>query len=134
MKALLNPYERTLYTSVLIPPPEWVFDSAIVTTFSMDPLVLLQSPVYLAYLATDEQTEPDPISLLEAVQRYSQRITVFVQKGRILIPQSAKPNPMYGLLEDMVVEVTTPNGGVFHPKVWILRLFTPKVKTISKKF
>ncbi len=129
MKVLLNPYERTLYTSVLIPPPEWAFDTAIATTFSMDPLVLLQSPVYLAFLATDEQTEPDPISLLEAVRRYSQQITVFVQKGRILIPQTAKPNPIYGLLEDMVVEAN-PKDGVFHPKVWILRYIKPEERSV----
>jgi hypothetical protein len=98
-----------------------VFDEAIATTFSMDPALLLEAPVYLALMAVDGQTDPDPLSVLEAIRRYSKRITVYVQRGRIQVPLIAKPNPLFGFLEDMVVEVTAPGGGVFHPKVWAIR-------------
>lgn len=102
-----------------------IFDEAVATTFSMDPALLLEAPVYLALMAADGQTDPDPLAVLEAIRRYSKRITVYVQRGRIQVPQIAKPNPLFGFLEDMVVEVTAPGGGVFHPKVWAIRFVSP---------
>jgi hypothetical protein len=123
---MLNPNFRSLYTSALTPPPGMVFDEAIATTFSMDPSLLLEAPVYLALMAADGQTDPDPLSMLEAIRRYSKRITVYVQRGRIQVPQIAKPNPLFGFLEEMIVEVTAPGGGVFHPKVWAIRFAGPE--------
>jgi hypothetical protein len=102
-----------------------IFDEAVATTFSMDPALLLEAPVYLALMAADGHTDPDPLSVLEAIRRYSKRITVYVQRGRIQVPQIAKPNPLFGFLEEMVVEVTAPGGGVFHPKVWAIRFVSP---------
>ncbi|MGU5558052.1 phospholipase D family protein [Aeromonas caviae] len=122
---MLNPNSRSLYTSALTPPPGMIFDEAVATTFSMDPALLLEAPVYLALMAADGQTDPDPLSVLEAIRRYSKRITVYVQRGRIQVPQIAKPNPLFGFLEEMVVEVTAPGGGVFHPKVWAIRFVSP---------
>ena len=122
---MLNPNSRSLYTSALTPPPGKIFDKAIATTFSMDPALLLEAPVYLALMAVDDQTDPDPLSVLEAIRRYSKRITVYVQRGRIQVPQIAKPNPLFGFLEEMVVEVKAPGGGVFHPKVWAIRFVSP---------
>ncbi len=122
---MLNPNSRSLYTSALTPPPGMIFDEAVATTFSMDPALLLEAPVYLALMAADGQTDPDPLSVLEAIRRYSKRITVYVQRGRIQVPQIAKPNPLFGFLEEMVVEVTAPGGGVFHPKLWAIRFVSP---------
>lgn len=122
---MLNPTSRSLYTSALTPPPGMVFEEAIATTFSMDPALLLEAPVYLALMTTDGQAEPDPLSILEAIRRYSKKISVYVQKGRILVPQIAKPNPLFGFLEGMVIEVKAPKGGVFHPKVWAIRFVNP---------
>lgn len=106
-----------------------LFDEAVATTFSMDPALLLEAPVYLALMAADGQTEPDPLSVLEAIRRYSKRITVYVQRGRIQVPQIAKPNSLFGFLEEMVVEVTAPRGGVFHPKVWAIRFVSTDQKS-----
>jgi len=122
---MLNPNSRSLYTSALTPPPGMIFNEAVATTFSMDPALLLEAPVYLALMAADGQTDPDPLSMLEAIRRYSKCITVYVQRGRIQVPQLAKPNPLFGFLEGMVVEVTAPGGGVFHPKVWAIRFVSP---------
>ena len=122
---MLNPNSRSLYTSALTPPPGMIFDEAIATTFSMDPALLLEAPVYLALMAADSQTDPDPLSVLEVIRRYSKRITVYVQRGRIQVPRIAKPNPLFGFLEEMIVEVTSPGGGVFHPKVWAIRFVSP---------
>lgn len=122
---MLNPNSRSLYTSALAPPPGMIFDEAVATTFSMNPALLLEAPVYLALMANDGQTNPDPLAVLEAIRRYSKRITVYVQRGQIQIPQTAKPNPLFGFLENMVVEVSAPGGGVFHPKVWAIRFVSP---------
>lgn len=122
---MLNPNSRSLYTSALTPPPGMVFDEAVATTFSMDPALLLEAPVYLALMAADGQTDPDPLAVLEAIRRYAKRITVYVQRGRIQIPRIAKPNPLFGFLEEMVVEVQSPGGGVFHPKIWAIRFVSP---------
>nr|WP_228073745.1 phospholipase D family protein [Kordiimonas pumila] len=95
------------------------------TTFSMDPVLLLEAPVYLALMAADGQTDHDPLAVLEALRRYSKRISVYVQRGRIHIPKIAKPNPLFGFLENTVIEVSAPGGGVFHPKVWAIRFVSP---------
>jgi hypothetical protein len=108
-----------------------IFDEAIAATFSMDPALLLEAPVYLALMAADGQAEPDPLSVLEAIRRYSKCITVYVQRGRIQVPQIAKPNPLFGFLEEMVIQVTAPGGGVFHPKIWAIRFVSPD-RSISK--
>ncbi|EPH6763799.1 hypothetical protein ACS0ON_003378 [Cronobacter dublinensis] len=123
---MLNPNARSLYTSALTPPPGMIFDEAIVTTFSMDPACLLEAPVYLALLAADGVAEPDPLAVLEALRRYSDRITVYVQRGRILLPESMRPNPLVSFLEPMITEVSAPGGGVFHPKIWALRFISPE--------
>ena len=127
---MLNPNSRSLYTSALTPPPGMIFDEAVATTFSMDPALLLEAPVYLALMAADGQTDPDPLAVLEAIRRNSKRITVYVQRGRIQVPQIAKPNPLFGFLEDMVIEVTAPGGGVFHPKVWAIRFVSPDQSSV----
>ena len=121
---MLSPNSRSLYTAALTPPPGMVFDEAVGTTFSMDPAVLLSVPVHLALLSGDRGNKlKDGIAVLEAVRRLAERITVFAQRGRLQIPEP--PNILYGLLEKMVVEVTAPGGGVFHPKLWVLRFVNP---------
>lgn len=121
---MLNPNTRSLYTAALTPPPEMVFDEAVGTTFSLDPAVLLSVPVHLALLSGERGTQlKDGIAVLEAVRRLSEKITVFAQRGRLQVPEP--PNILYGLLEKMVVEVTAPHGGVFHPKLWVLRFVDP---------
>lgn len=127
---MLNPYSRSLYTSALTPPPGMVFDEAVATTFSMDPFLLLEAPVYLALMMAKGQTDPEPLSMLESIRRYSKRITVYAQRGRIQIPRISNPNPLFSFLEEMVIEVTAPRGGVFHPKVWAIRFISPD-KTLS---
>ena len=64
---MLNPNNRTLYTSALTPPAGMVFDQAIATTFSMDPTLLLEAPVYLALLNENGREEPDPLQILQSL-------------------------------------------------------------------
>lgn len=117
---MLNPNVRSIYTSALAPPPGYTFAEAIATTFSMDPSLLLQAPVHLALLAGDgKASQRDAMCAMEAIRRHADEITVYVQRGRISVPSHA--TTLYSLLEPMTVEVTSPKGGVFHPKMWLIR-------------
>lgn len=118
---MLNPNDRCLYTSALTPPAGMAFDEAIATTFSMDPTILLEAPVYLALMGSAGRSAPDPLSMLGAIRGHAKRITAYVQRGRIQIPQAVKSTPLFGLLEQMIIEVRAPQGGIFHPKVWAIR-------------
>ena len=62
----------------------------------------------------------DPVSLLEALRRSAERFAIFCQAGRIAVPRPDRLLLSY--LERSVFQVSAPNGGVFHPKVWVLRL------------
>ena len=123
---MLDPDSRSLYTSALTPPPGMIFEEAIAATFSMDPVLLLEAPLHLALMTGATMSESDPLSIpiLQAVRSYSERITVYVQKGRIQVPRN-RPTPLFGLLEEMIVEVNSPRGGVFHPKMWAIRFCGP---------
>ena len=118
---LINPNSRALYTDMLTAPPGMVFEEAVAATFSMDPMVLLEAPVHLALQGAGGNEPPDPLAILDSVRRFSRKITVCVQNGQILVPSSAKPNPLFGLLEEMCIEMVVPKGGVFHPKLWCIR-------------
>ena len=121
---MLSPNVRSLYTAALTPPPGMVFDEAIGTTFSLDPAMLLSVPMHLALLGGDHGNPlRDGIAVLESVRRLSGRISVYAQRGRLLVP--SPPHVLYGLLESMVVEVVAPRGGVFHSKLWVMRFTDP---------
>lgn len=117
---MLSPNTRSLYTAALNPPPGFEFDEAIGTTFSMDPAVLLSVHLHLALLRSPHSTaHQDGIAVVEAIRRRADRVTVYAQRARILVPPH--PSEILGLLESMAVEVTAPRGGVFHPKLWLMR-------------
>jgi hypothetical protein len=122
---MLSPDARSLYTAALTPPPGFVFDAAVATTFSLDPSTLLTIPLHLALLGRgrEEVMLRDPIALLEALRRTADRVTVYAQEGRLLVPGTS--HILYGLLEKVIWEVRAPNGGAFHPKLWALRFVDP---------
>src|SRR5262245_2227397 len=95
---MLNPDERSLYTAALTPPPGYLFDQALATTFSLDPTTLLTVPLHLALLSTGrgEARLDNGIALLGALHRVTDRITVYAQRGRMQAPQT--PHVLYGLL------------------------------------
>jgi hypothetical protein len=118
---MLDPNQRSLLTSVLTPPPGMVFDTGVATTFSLDPLTLLGVPLHLAWLSSHDDRDwlTDPIRLLEALRRVTDRLTVFADRGHMLIPGQA--NALFALLEGTISEVRAPRGGAFHSKLWLLR-------------
>lgn len=108
-----------------MPPVGMIFDEAILTTYSLDPSVVLEIPVYLSLLATDSKPI-DPYSILASIKKLKERITIFSQRGLIQVPKERKPNPVFSYLEDMIIESESPRGGVFHPKIWLLRFVNEK--------
>lgn len=118
---MLSPNNRSLYTEALTPPAGYVLDAAVATTFSMDLNTLLSVPLQLVLQSTEDRHElmKDPISLYEALHRATQRVHVFAQQGRIQAPH--QHHLLFSLLEPMITEVNAPGGGVFHPKMWLLR-------------
>ncbi len=122
---MLNPDQRSLYTTALTPPVGYTFDRGLGTTFSLDPTTLLTIPLHLALLGRRDEAEllRDSITLVESLRQVGERLMVFAQRGRLQPPRTT--SILYGLLESCIVEVRAPRGGVFHPKLWLLR-FTPK--------
>ncbi len=120
---MLNPDSRSLYTEALTPPLGYVFSEAIGTTYSLDPATLLGVPVHLALASRPKGGERDVLALLEGLRRVADRMTVYAQRGRMIVPRGQ--HVLYSLLERLVVEVTSPSGGAFHPKLWILRFVAP---------
>ncbi|MBI3969915.1 MAG: phospholipase D family protein [Chloroflexi bacterium] len=120
---MLEPTDRRLLLEALRPPQGYSLDYAVGTTFSLDLLALLTTPLAFALFDwQDQEGRPtaDPLALLQAVRRYADRMAVFCQAGQIAIPR--RDQLLYGYLETAVFEVNPPRGnGVFHPKVWLLR-------------
>jgi hypothetical protein len=118
---MLEPDQRELFLNALRPPKGYQFDRGIGTTFTLDLLTLLIAPLSLSLLdVSDSEAVLDAqVMLLEGLRHYAEHLTIFCQAGRIAIPPS--DNYLYSYLEKMIVEVQAPQGGVFHPKVWLLR-------------
>jgi hypothetical protein len=129
---MLDPQDRVVLYEALQPPEGYVLDQGIGTTYSLDLITLLSTPLAFTLFEWEDakgQPTSNPVLLLEALRRHIDRLTVFCQAGRIAAP--AKPNPLFGYLEQSIVEVKAPHAeGVFHPKVWVLRYVhqeTPEV-------
>lgn len=118
---MLQPEDRKLLVQSLNPPTDYVFDTGVVTTFSLQPEALIAAPLHLSWLAHggDSEMPDDPIRLLEGLRRVASRLTIFSDAGRMYLP--TKSLPLAGLLEDMIHEVRAPRKGAFHPKAWLLR-------------
>jgi hypothetical protein len=120
---MLEPERRNLLIDALRPPPGFVFDSAIGTTFTLDLVALLVTPVAFALFdieSEDGRPLANPIAVLEAVRRHAGQITIYCQAGEITPPATYRA--AFAYLEESVVQVKAPAaGGIFHPKVWVIR-------------
>ena len=119
---MLEPNSRQLLRDALRPPAGYALDRAITTTFSLDLMALLAIPVSFTFFQLKDQDGPpqvDPLALLEALRRYAGKITVFCQAGQIHVPKHVQL--LLGYLETSVHAVQATGGGVFHPKLTVLR-------------
>lgn len=124
---LLDPQsDRTLYTEVLTTPPGFRFDCAVALTYSLGLDTLLAVPLHLLIHAGGQaQTEllKDRLAVLDGLRQTTGNLSIFHQQGRILAPHGKRI--LYSLLEESVFRASAPRGGIFHPKVWLLR-FSPE--------
>jgi hypothetical protein len=119
---MLEPNSRQLLRDALRPPTGYALGRVITTTFSLDLMTLLAIPVSFTFFQLKDQDGPpqvDPLALLEALRRYAGQITVFCQAGQIYVPTHVQL--LLGYLENSVHAVKAPRGGVFHPKLTVLR-------------
>lgn len=119
---MLRTRERTLLLEGLRPPVGYRLGRAVGTSYTLDLIALLTAPLAFTFFdAHDEEGVPvaDPVALLEALRRHAEKVTLFCQAGAIAVPKPEQALLAY--LEGSVVEVRPPReGGVFHPKVWVL--------------
>ena len=122
---MLDPNDaRSLYTNAVCPPPGYIFDQAIATTYTLDPTTLLSLPTHLVLAERSSKEMPDPIKLLESLRRLSNRFSIYVDHTGIKVPSTK--NPLYGMLETILIPVRArKERGVFHPKLWVLRFVQP---------
>lgn len=114
---MLAPDERVVLLDQLRPPQGFDLDYAVATTFTLGMAAALVPP--LAFAGTALRSSNDPVAALEAVRSCANRVDVFCQAGMIAIP--VQHNALFAFLEPMIHPVVAPPGGVFHPKIWLLR-------------
>ena len=120
---MLEPTTRELFLTALAPPAGFSLDRAVGTTYSLDLQALLAVPLALTFAnceGADGEPIRDPIALLEALRRLTNRFSIFTQAGGIHLPPIDQR--LFAFLEGSVVEVAAPSAGAaFHPKAWALR-------------
>jgi hypothetical protein len=105
-RTTLDPETRVLYGDSLQPPPGYVFDAAVATTFSLDFETALAAPVSLALFAAENRDDilSHPLALLEGAERIAGRLVVFTDAGHIHA-QTRPHSRLCSLLERIIVEV-----------------------------
>lgn len=119
---MLDPHDRTLLSEALRPPPDHEVSWVVGTTFTLDLVALLTTPLTFALfdqLTDDEDGQVSALPLLEALRRYADRMTIFCETGRIKVPRPDQQ--LFAFLEGCVIQARAPLGGLFHPKVWLIR-------------
>ena len=118
---MLEPGKRTLYIDALRPPSDYQLSWGIGTTYSLELETLLSVPLAFSLYECKNQKEilNNSIFALDAIRRNASKLVIFCQHGQIKV--SSTDSLLYSYLEDMIVEVNPSSGGVFHPKIWLLK-------------
>ena len=130
---ILPPQVRAVAVDLLRPPENYRLDMAVLTTYTVDLEMLLALPLAVLSHSDDGVSDllMDPLRLVQALREASDRIHVFVDQSGIAIPNEGRD--LFALLESSVHPVRAPNGGVFHPKVWLAR-FTSDDESMQPLF
>lgn len=125
---MLTPHDRISLLDSLRPPTDFVLDTAIATTFSLDLIAMMVAPVGFTFFELnadgDAIGEQTPLELLEAIRRHASQIVLFCQAGRIAVP--SKHQRLFSYLEGRIVQAKAPREGrAFHPKIWVIRFKGP---------
>lgn len=118
--------DRVDYSSALLPPDGFVLEKAVGTTYSLDLEALTAVCITLGLKEEpDSDLLQNPISMLNALIKVSEKVLIFCEAGQIKRP--AAPSPLMLLLDKMVIPVALPGRAgserypAFHPKTWILQ-------------
>ena len=118
---MLRPDSRRTALEMIRAPAGYRLDFAVLTTCTLDLEALLALP--LSTLAHPdgglEELLAEPLRLHQAIREAGDRVHVFVDAAGIGVPRRARS--LYSMLESSVHAVRAPNGGAFHPKVWVAR-------------
>ena len=130
---MLNYQDNRLdYGKLLNPPEGFKLDRAVATTYSLDLVTLLSIPVALFYKKNlDGKITEDRMDIFDAIQKSSDTITVYCQKGKIKVP--SEYNRMLTFIEDSVIEILPDvNFKSFHPKIWVIRYKNTKKEILYR--
>ena len=131
---MLGTRERMLFLDSLRPPTGYRLRRAVGTSFTLDLMALLTAPLAFTFFdAHDDDGAPvaEPVLLLEALRRHAEKVTLFCQAGAIGVPRAGQGLLAY--LERSVIEVQARReGGIFHPKVWVLAFESDDGPTIYR--
>lgn len=118
--------DRVSYGTMLLPPDGYTLNFAVGTTYSLDLEALTAVCLSLGLAEdTDSALLRNPVSMLNALQKVSEKLLIFCEAGQIKMPGS--PSALSLLLEKMIVPVALPKArGInhypaFHPKTWVLQ-------------
>lgn len=119
---MLETNDQTLFTRALCPPDGYQLDRVVGTTYTLDLVAMLTVPMALSFPGWAEANtihDANPLAQLESLRSHAERIHLFCDAAYIKEPP---PNrPLLAFLEASVFEVQAPEGGAFHPKVWVVR-------------
>ena len=118
---MLSPDSRSVAFDLLGAPTGYRLDFAVLTAYTLDLEALLVLP--LSVIAHPDggldELLADPLRLHQAIREAGDRVHAFVDEKGIATPRGARS--LYAMLETSVHAVRAPNGGAFHPKVWVAR-------------
>lgn len=112
---MLEAANRQALTQQLRPPAGFRLSHAVGTTFTLDMTSALSVP--LSFVAGSGEEFTNPVAVLSALRKVSDRVDIFCQAGHIKAPSDA--SDLLALLEPMVHQVSVKRG-LFHPKIWLL--------------
>lgn len=82
--------DRTDYSGILMPPDGYKLDRAVGTTYSLDLEALTAVAICLGLSEeTDSKLMQNPIGMLNALQKVSDKIVLFCEAGQIKVPTKA---------------------------------------------
>lgn len=119
---MLEPQARLSTYDIVRPPTGYALDSLVATSYSASLDTILSLPAAMLADTPDQagrQAGVITAAELAALKRVCDRTLIFCQRGGIYPAQLVSPAIIEA--EEMVREVRAPNGGSFHPKVWVAR-------------
>jgi hypothetical protein len=120
MNMLKPSSDRLDYSKMLTPPPGYNTVFAVGTTYSLDLDALIGISIALGLSdSIDSGLKDNPIYLLEALKKTSDKVLVFCEGGQIKAPPNA--HALHILLEKMVFEIVLKSKKSFHPKFWLVK-------------